>query len=1312
MEKFSENSPMYDHPFFHRLINYVWRHSAFYRELYMNHGIREQDLPHLEVHDLPLVTKESLMGAFDEVVTDPRLRKEDISRWLEDDFDPRKKYLDEFIVVHSSGGSSTVGITAYDQRSWLTMTSAAAPFLWPFKKDDSSRFRNAFYFGRNGHFATATSAALVSSRLVQMKTFSMFEPMEDVLAQLASFQPERVSSYASGVAFLAGLTLAGKLPISPREVVISGDRLTPGMEALISEAWRAKIYDIYAAIESLYLAIKMPDDKEWTIFDELNILECLDAENKQVQAGGHGRAVITNLYNYTTPFIRYELTDYVVPGQPRNGHPMLQSILGKSFDALPVLKNDDQPGEIPSYDLAGFYVPGIDLIQFVSYRPDYLEIEYCGRNDTDEKIELAFREFLSQRGAARTGFQVKRVEHIWNSKKGSKLKLIRHPGDELIVLQTPVSPPILQLPVQPANPFVPFAENLVETSIPRCFEDQVARHPDSVAIKDASGSVTYHDLNKAANRVAHVLQDLSIGPSRPVALLFGHKAAMVVAMLGVLKAGGFYVPLDPSFPQKRTTAILEEAQAEIILTDTELLLTAQACKNHRSTIINLDEISPDAEGSDLGLPIDPEAPACLLFTSGSTGKPKGVLLDQRAVLHRVMLYTNDYHVCKDDRLSLLQLYVYSASVRDIYGALLNGAGLFIYDLKKQGIHYLAGWLTTEGITVFYCVPTIFRAFMEALDDGRLDKIRLVRLGGEPVLPRDIEGYQRHFGPDCVLANALASTEAGTICQYFMNHDSRIVGDTVPVGYPVQGKEVLLLDDYGNPVEDGAIGEIVVSSKYLGPGYWMDAETTGGVKPAAARIFHTMDLGFRLPDGRISLVGRKDWTIKIRGQRINIAEIEEQLLQIDNIKQAVVTSHTNPDGAVFLAAYLQPRARPEPSAESIRQALEVFLPTFMIPSVFVFMDSLPLTPGGKIDRQALPYPVSKLKGTDGGTAAARTPVEKTLFGIWKDILNLDQFSTEDSFFDLGGDSLRVVELTILIEKEFGQRLPVSALIQHDTIAKLAELLSHDNVPQPANALVTLQPLGEKPPLFLIPGLGTGLLYFHDLVTVMGTDRPAIGLQDYARVNNSEAATTVDTVEVRASTYAKEIRAAYPHGPYYLAGHSFGGFIALEIGRRLIELGEEVALLALLDTLPPGYNQKASIPRRLIIHWENLRTSESLMDVFDYLSDRLERIVARLIKSDPARWFIKHFNITIKNKKTAGRLAAAWYNPTPYPGNVVLFKVSERPRYITWNPMSAWAGFIQGDFQIREVPGTHMDVLKEPHVRELARQMRKCLDGADG
>jgi amino acid adenylation domain-containing protein len=1141
----------------------------------------------------------------------------------------------------------------------------------------------------------------------------MDDPLEDVLAQLSAFQPERLTSYASSLSFLAGLTLEGKLPILPHEVVISSDRLTAAMQERIKQAWNPGIYDIYAAIESLYMAVRQPGNEDWTVVDELNLLECMDEENHPVAPGMHGRAVLTNLYNYTNPFIRYDLKDYIVPGQPRHGHPTLQAILGKTHDALPVLRDDGQVGAIPSYDLARFHLPGIDLIQFVTHRPDYFVIEYCGKATIDEAIEHAFREVLIDHGATRTRFQVKRVEHIWNTKGASKLKLIRRPEDEPIVIQPAGSPIQLKEPanwdIRPQNAYVPFPGELVESSIAHCFERQVERYPGRTAIQDGPERWTYAQLNQAANRVADRLQAVGAGSERPVALLFGHRAAMVVAMYGVLKAGRFYVPLDPAFPEKRNTAILEDAQANILLTASEGVAKAEAFAGNAATIINLDEIAPHAHNENPRLPLRPDAPACLLYTSGSTGTPKGVLLDQRTILHRVMLYTNDYHICAEDRLSLLQPYVTSASTRDLFGALLNGAGLYLYDVKRNGVQSLAQWLIDERITVFYSVPSVFRAFLETLDHQQFISLRLIRLGGEPVLPRDVEGYQRHFEKGCLLVNALASTETGTTCQYFMNHETRIVGNLVPVGYPTQDKESALLDDNGNQVQDGKVGEIVVRSACMGPGYWREA----GIRPAspdeiqkpADRVFHTGDLGFRLSDGRITLAGRKDWTVKVHGQRINLLEIEQMLVGLENIRQAVVINFLAPEGSSHLVAYLQPGSRPAPSLESIRQSLAVFLPSYMIPSTIIFVDSFPLTPGGKIDRQFLPA-----KGIQPELVAieinpASTPAEEMLVGIWRDVLKLDQFGVDDGFFDLGGDSLQVALMLGKIEKRFGQKLPANVLVQHDTIRKLAGLLARGEPPKPANELVVLQPKGEASPLFLVPGLGTSLLSLHDLVQDLGMDRPVIGLQD----NLQEKARLVDaTVEVRAEAYLKVIRSRYPHGPYYLAGHSFGGLIALEIGRRLIEQGEQVPLLGLLDTLPPGMKRKNSLPTRLIIHWDNLRAAESLRDVAAYISKRIQRLVLRMIKLQPIRRLVEISKISVRDKNASASVAVAWYAPMPYPGDVVLFMVSERPWYMTWDPMVGWKDFIQGHLEIRKVPGNHMTLLKEPHVRELARQLKDRMD----
>jgi non-ribosomal peptide synthetase component F len=283
------------------------------------------------------------------------------------------------------------------------------------------------------------------------------------------------------------------------------------------------------------------------------------------------------------------------------------------------------------------------------------------------------------------------------------------------------------------------------------------------------------------------------------------------------------------------------------------------------------------------------------------------VLDQAAVLHRVMVYTNDYFIGPDDRMTLAQSYVFNASVREIYGALLNGAELYIYSLKRDGVHHLADWLEEEGITTLYLVPATFRVFLDTLKGQTFKHLRLVRLGGEAVLKRDLEDFQRHFGEGCVLANGLAATETGTFLQFFMDHRTRITGSRVPAGFGVQDKLVSILDEAGCPVAEGEIGEIVVTSAFIGPGYFSPTEQVGAAvksEPGALQVVHTGDLGYRLPEGSVVLVGRKDWQVKLRGQRMNLLEIEQALFSLENVAEAAVILQTAGDGTAFLAAFIQ------------------------------------------------------------------------------------------------------------------------------------------------------------------------------------------------------------------------------------------------------------------------------------------------------------------------------------------------------------------------------------------------------------------------
>ncbi len=808
---------MDSHPSFRPFLRYVWQRSAFYRGLYLAHGIRERDLEEVTLQDLPVVTKQMMLANFDQAVTDPRICETALDEWLQHDQDPRSRFLGEFLVLHSTGSSGKQTNVVYDKSGWQSMAAAAAGCLFPGKQPAGKRCRNAFYIGDRGHVASATTAANQSPAVFDTLIVSLQDPIEETIARLNAFHPDRLTGYASSLGWLAELALDGKLKISPRDVVASADRLTPAVEKLVRQAWNPAIYDLYAATEALFIAIKQPGQSEWKVLDEIQTLEVLDTDHRPVKAGEMGRAVVTNYATRVLPFIRYDLTDYVIRGEMQPGNTTLRGFVSRTFENLPIRLDDGQAGEIPSYALANIPTAP-DAIQFISYNPDEVEVQYCASEDMDEALRADIARLQAKWGGVLTRFSFRRVDHIWDDAYTLKYKLVRRAGDVQLGLPAhilssrPSASPKDHLRI--GGGFVPFACEEIEGSIAALFERQAARSPQATALKDGMLRLSYAELNRAANQVANALLARKMDPAKPAALLFSHKAAMITAMLGVIKAGGWYAPLDPAHPAARNTAILREIGARLVLTDGESLDTARAYGFGEEQIINLDELDGLPDEGNPGLPASPDSPVCILYTSGSTGLPKGVVLDQRAVLHRAMLYTNDYFIGPEDRLALLQSYVFSASVREIYAALLNGAGLYLYALKRDGVYHLAAWLEDEGITVLYMVPAVFRAFLQTILDEKFTRLRVIRLGGEAALAGDVAGFQRHFGEGCLLANGLAATETGTICQYFMDHQTRIVGSRVPAGCGVQDKEISLLDDAGSPVEDGATGEIVVASACL------------------------------------------------------------------------------------------------------------------------------------------------------------------------------------------------------------------------------------------------------------------------------------------------------------------------------------------------------------------------------------------------------------------------------------------------------------------------------------------------------------------
>ena len=590
--------------------------------------------------------------------------------------------------------------------------------------------------------------------------------------------------------------------------------------------------------------------------------------------------------------------------------------------------------------------------------------------------------------------------------------------------------------------FRPFAKVEIDTSIPQRFEQQVREHPQRVAIKTTHQQLTYEQLNQVANQVAHAIVDRRGYGHEPVALLFAQDITVVGAMLGVLKAGKFYVPLDPSHPQNRLVSLLENSQAGLIVTNTRQLSLAQSLAHGALDVIDTDALEGRASPANLGLSLAADDMACLLYTSGSTGQPKGLLQSHRTILHRVWSETNHLCIRPDDRAVLLNPFTFSASLRVIFSTLLNAAALYPFSSRDEGLSNLGGWLRQEEITLYYSTPTIFRYFTSFLKAGeRLPAVRMLHLGSEAVTRRDVALYRQHFSPHCYLVHGLSSGETGALCVYFVDHHSAITDNVLPVGSPVEDKEILLLDEDGAAVGYNQSGEIVVKSRYLSPGYWRQPELTRAVfQPdpmgSDARVYRTGDLGLLRPDGCLIHQGRKDFQVKIRGHRINMAEIETILLDHPAIKDAVVVAHQRQAEEQELAAYVVPAVHPAPTVSILRDFVLERLPEYMLPAAFVLLDALPRTHTGKVDRPALLAAAQVSLPQEGPHTAPRTPTEDTLATIWAEVLGRDQLSVHDNFLELGGHSLRATQIASRVSDAFHLTIPLGELLEASTIAEMA------------------------------------------------------------------------------------------------------------------------------------------------------------------------------------------------------------------------------------------------------------------------------------
>jgi amino acid adenylation domain-containing protein len=602
--------------------------------------------------------------------------------------------------------------------------------------------------------------------------------------------------------------------------------------------------------------------------------------------------------------------------------------------------------------------------------------------------------------------------------------------------------------IRPTNPFIEFDRSEVDQSIPDRFVTQAQKHPDRIAVKTKTLSLTYAELDKASNRVAHAIQSRRQSCKEPIALLFKQGISLVVAVMGVLKTGKPFAPVDYSLPREITARILVQLGTSLVVTDASHIFLAQALMPEPTLVLNTDELDGLSDENP-GTRISPYDIACIHFTSGSTGEPKGVFTNHQNELYNIMKNTNALHISPEDRITVLRSNNVGA-MRDSLLALLNGACSVPLELKEEGLSNLGEWLIEEEITVFSCVTSVFRHSLQTLNGRQtLPKVRLIHVGGEPVFKTDADLFKKYFSEDCLLVNRYSISETPAVSYYFIDKNTEIRGERVPVGYLLEGNEVLLLDDDGNIVGRNRIGQIAVKSNYLALGYWRQPELTGAkflydAERENTRIYLTGDLGYMLPDGCLMHVGRKDFQAKIRGYRVEVSEVELALLKLPMIKEAVVIVRNDRNNGNQLVAYVTSQPDQAVTVSELRRLLKDQLPSYMMPSSFVLLDNLPLTGSGKIDRMMLTSIERVCPSLDPADAQANEPVEMLLTEFWVEAIGIAPIGIHDDFTELGGDSLMAAQIVSRVNEIFSLRGPLASLLETPTIATLAAFLTENEL----------------------------------------------------------------------------------------------------------------------------------------------------------------------------------------------------------------------------------------------------------------------------
>jgi amino acid adenylation domain-containing protein len=853
-----------------------------------------------------------------------------------------------------------------------------------------------------------------------------------------------------------------------------------------------------------------------------------------------------------------------------------------------------------------------------------------------------------------------------------------------------------------------------QAAVPRLFEGQVRKRPDAVAVSMRSVRVSYADLDSRSNRLAHRLVALGAASETCVGLMLPRSVEAILAMLGILKSGAAYVPLDPAWPAERLNLLVADSGMRCMVTFRHYAAQVPA----GVVPVWADDFAGAGDESGPDVVIAPDTLACVLYTSGSTGKPKGVQVLHRGIVR--LLFGVDYATFGPGEVLLNAApLTFDAATFEIWGALLHGGCCAIFPEGPFSPRNFGAALREHGVTTLWLTSSLFNLLIDEAPEV-LAGVRQLLTGGEALSVAHVRRALERL-PGAVLVNGYGPTEGTTFtCCYRIPREMPRGLASIPIGRPIANTEVYILDERGEPVPAGAAGELYIGGDGVARGYANREDLTRerfllNRFTRRGKLYRSGDLARILPDGNLEFLGRLDDQVKIHGFRIEPGEVEAALLACPAVRSAAVIATELAPGERCLEAYVVANRNPATALVSdLHQFLQARLPAYMIPARIIAVERIPLTPNGKVDRAALL--VFEPPATTRVSAPA-DEVERRLAAIWQNVLRQDCPDVDEDFFTAGGDSLKLVRVADRVEKAFGREVSLAALIQEPTIRAMAVLVRDHSVREPGGFLVPIQTGGSKPPLFGVHDVRGQVLLFAALSTHFGPEQPVYGLQPRGIAPGQGPFITIEEL---AAQYVREVRSVQPAGPYRLAGPCFGGVVAFEMARQLESAGERVDFLALIDAFAsapidtPGAGAVLHhMGRRLALN-ARLLARQNGARMPSYFLERGQTVKRRI----SYRFWVWRRRLFRAGRllepdafEPAGYYAIKSYRPGLYGGGAVLFRARERSP-LDQDPKAGWARVIRGQIDVCEIPGDHLEMLSHPNRSILALELARRLDSADG